>query len=120
MRNLRPHILDVEAKQQGLMRKNLDNKQHISKGEIMVEDAYDFAQVDKEFKFADDNWDSFKVLDDVNPAVLTSNAKVRIKNDSGYLMEVSANINGSQAVVNRTAGSIRRSWDLFPLSCGIS
>ena len=56
---------------------------------------------DKEFKFADTTTEiHLSALDGVNPAVLTSNAKVRIKNDSGYLMEVSAKINGSQAVIN--------------------
>lgn len=60
---------------------------------------------DKEFKFADTTTEiHLNALDGVNPAVLTSNAKVRIKNDSGYLMEASASVNGSQAVI--TSGQL--------------
>lgn len=60
---------------------------------------------DQEFKFADTTTEiHLTALNDVNPATLTANAKVRIRNDSGYLMEASAKVDGDQAVI--TSGQL--------------
>lgn len=58
-----------------------------------------------EFKFADTMTKiRLNALDDNGIAPLTANAKVRIKNSSGYLLEVSANIVNGQAVI--TSGQL--------------
>lgn len=60
---------------------------------------------DQEFKFADTTTEiHLNALNDVSPAVLTSNAKVRIKDRSGYLIDASASVNGDQAVI--TSGQL--------------
>ena len=60
---------------------------------------------DKQFKFADTTTEiHLTALDNGGAADLTANAKVRIKNDSGYLLEVSANITNNNAVI--TSGQL--------------
>lgn len=60
---------------------------------------------DKQFKFADTTTEiHLNALDDGGKATLTTNAKVRIKNDSGYLLEVSASITNNHAVI--TSGQL--------------
>lgn len=60
---------------------------------------------DNEFKFADTTTEiHLNASNDISPANLTSNAKVRIKNDSGYLMDANATVDGSQAVI--TSGQL--------------
>ena len=60
---------------------------------------------DNEFKFADTTTQiHLSALDNAGPANLTSNAKVRIKNDSGYLMDANATVDGSQAII--TSGQL--------------
>jgi hypothetical protein len=59
------------------------------------------------FKFADT---TTKILlnafDDDRPASLTPNAKVRIKNNSGYLLEVSASVSNNQAGIPNNQATI--------------
>lgn len=58
-----------------------------------------------EFKFADTTTQiRLNALDDGYLASLTANAKVRIKNDSGYLLEVGASVTKNQAVI--TSGQL--------------
>ena len=53
-----------------------------------------------EFKFADTTTEiRLSALDDVSPASLSTNTKVRIKNDSGYLMDANATVDGNQATI---------------------
>lgn len=60
---------------------------------------------DKQFKFADTTTEiHLNALDDGGAANLTANAKIRIKNDSGYLLEVSASITDNHAVI--TSGQL--------------
>jgi hypothetical protein len=55
---------------------------------------------DKQFKFADTTTEiNLNALDNGGSAALTADAKVRIKNDSGYLLEVSANITNNHAII---------------------
>lgn len=63
------------------------------------------ANGNSEFKFADTATDiNLSAFDDGALASLTANAKVRIKNDSGYLLEVSANVKNNQATI--TSGQL--------------
>lgn len=60
-----------------------------------------------EFKFADTATEiQLSAFDDGVLASLTANAKVRVKNDSGYLLEVSANVNKNKAVI--TSGQLNK------------
>ncbi|AUV59724.1 tail fiber protein [Lactobacillus phage Bassarid] len=62
---------------------------------------------DKQFKFADTTTEiHLNALDNGSAAALTTAAKVRIKNDSGYLLEVSANIDKNHAVI--TSGQLSK------------
>lgn len=63
------------------------------------------ANGNNEFKFADTTTEiRLNALDDNGIAPLTANAKVRVKNSSGYLLEVNANIVNGQAVI--TSGQL--------------
>lgn len=60
-----------------------------------------------EFKFADTTTEiRLNAYDDSRPASLTANSKVRVKNDSGYLLEISANVKKNQAVI--TSGQLNK------------
>jgi len=60
---------------------------------------------DKQFKFADTTTEiHLNALDDGSAATLTADAKVRIKNDSGYLLGISASITDNHAVI--TSGKL--------------
>ena len=60
---------------------------------------------DKQFKFADTTTEiHLNALDNGSAANLTANAKIRIKNDSSYLLEVSASITDNHAVI--TSGQL--------------
>ena len=60
---------------------------------------------DKQFKFADTTAEiSMNAFDDGSAATLTADAKVKIKNDSGYLLGVSASITDNNAVI--TSGQL--------------
>lgn len=60
---------------------------------------------DKQFKFADTTTEiHLNALDDGSAATLSADAKVRIKNDSGYLLDVNANITDNHAVI--TSGQL--------------
>lgn len=60
---------------------------------------------DKQFKFADTTTEiHLNALDDGSAANLTTNAKVRIKNDSGYLLEINASITNNHASI--TSGQL--------------
>lgn len=60
---------------------------------------------DTQFKFADTTTEiHLKAFDDGNTATLTAGAKVRIKNDSGYLLGISASIDNNHAVI--TSGQL--------------
>lgn len=60
---------------------------------------------DKQFKFADTTTEiNLNAFDDGSAATLTSDAKVRIKNDSGYLLAISASITDNCAIV--TSGQL--------------
>jgi len=62
---------------------------------------------DKQFKFADTTTEiHLNALDDGSAANLTTNAKVRIKNDSGYLLEISASITNNHAII--TSGQLAK------------
>ena len=59
----------------------------------------------EEFKFSDTTTKiCLKALDNGVPATLAADAKIKIKNDSGYLMEASASIENGQAVI--TSGQL--------------
>ena len=59
----------------------------------------------EQFKFADTATEiRLNAFDDGSLASLTADAKVRIKNDSGFLLEVSASITNNQAVI--TSGQL--------------
>lgn len=59
----------------------------------------------KQFKFADTTTEiHLSALDDGSVATLTSDAKVRIKSSSGYVLEVNASITGNHAVI--TSGQL--------------
>lgn len=60
---------------------------------------------DKQFKFADTTTDiHLNAFDDGSAAALTADAKVRIKNGSGYLLGISASITENHAVI--TSGQL--------------
>jgi len=60
---------------------------------------------DKQFKFADTTTEiHLNAFDDGSAATLTADAKVRIKNDSGYLLGISASITNNHAVI--TSGQL--------------
>lgn len=60
---------------------------------------------DKQFKFGDTETEiNLNAYDNGSAATLTADAKVRIKNDSGYLLEVSASIADSYASI--TSGQL--------------
>jgi hypothetical protein len=60
---------------------------------------------DKSFKFADTTTEiHLNAFDDGSAAALTADAKVRIKNESGYLLGVSASITENHAVI--TSGQL--------------
>lgn len=60
---------------------------------------------DKQFKFADTTTEiHLNAFDDSSAANLANDAKVRIKNDSGYLLGVSASITDNHAVI--TSGQL--------------
>lgn len=60
---------------------------------------------DKQFKFADTTTEiHLNAFDDGSEATLTADAKVRIKNDSGYLLGISASITNNHAVI--TSGQL--------------
>lgn len=60
---------------------------------------------DKQFKFADTTTEiHLNALDDGGKATLTSAARVRIKNDSGYLLDVNASATDNHAVI--TSGQL--------------
>jgi len=62
---------------------------------------------DKQFKFADTTTEiHLNALDDCSAANLTADAKVRIKNESGYLLGISANITDNHAVI--TSGQLSK------------
>lgn len=61
----------------------------------------------EQFKFADTTTQiRLNAFDDGRPASLTRDAKVRVKNNSGYLLEASANVNKNQAVI--TSGQLNK------------
>ena len=63
------------------------------------------ANGDEQFKFADTTTEiRLNAFDDGGLTSLTADAKVRIKNDSGYLLEVSASVTNNQAVI--TSGQL--------------
>lgn len=65
------------------------------------------ANGNSEFKFADTATEiNLSAFDDGILASLTANAKVRVKNDSGYLLDVSANVKNNQAVI--TSGQLNK------------
>ncbi|WNO50925.1 hypothetical protein RNZ42_11460 [Lacticaseibacillus paracasei] len=60
---------------------------------------------DKQFKFADTATEiHLNAFDDGSAATLTADANVRIKNDSGYLLGISASITDNHAVI--TSGQL--------------
>ena len=60
---------------------------------------------DKQFKFADTTTEiHLNALDNGSAAALTADAKVRIKNDSGYLLGISTSITDNHAVI--TSGQL--------------
>lgn len=60
---------------------------------------------DKQFKFADTTTEiHLNAIDNGSAAKLTTDAKVRIKNDSGYLLGISASITNNHAVI--TSGQL--------------
>ncbi|MFA6719308.1 MAG: hypothetical protein WCS15_09520 [Prevotella sp.] len=60
---------------------------------------------DKQFKFADTTTEiNLNAFDDGSAATLSADAKVRIKNDSGYLLGISASITDNHAVI--TSGQL--------------
>ncbi|MDM7515551.1 hypothetical protein QUF07_02375 [Lentilactobacillus sp. TOM.63] len=62
---------------------------------------------DKQFKFADTTTEiHLNAFDDGSAATLTADAKVRIKNESGYLLGISAGITDNHAVI--TSGQLNK------------
>lgn len=62
---------------------------------------------DKQFKFADTTTEiHLNALDNGSAATLTADAKVRIKNESGYLLDVNASITNNHAVI--TSGQLSK------------
>ncbi|KON41158.1 hypothetical protein ADS73_00830 [Lactiplantibacillus plantarum] len=62
---------------------------------------------DKQFKFADTTTEiNLSAFDDDSAATLTTDAKVRIKNDSGYLLGLSASITDNHATI--TSGQLNQ------------
>ena len=62
---------------------------------------------DKQFKFADTTTEiHLNALDNGSAASLTADAKVRIKNDSGYLLGINASIDKNHAVI--TSGQLAK------------
>ena len=62
---------------------------------------------DKQFKFADTTTEiHLSALDDGSAATLTPDAKVRIKSNSGYVLEVNASIADNHAVI--TSGQLNQ------------
>lgn len=62
---------------------------------------------DKQFKFSDTTTEiHLNALDNGSAANLTADAKVRIKNESGYLLGISANITDNHAVI--TSGQLSK------------
>lgn len=60
---------------------------------------------DKQFKFADTTTEiHLNALDNGSAAILTADAKVKIKNESGYLLGISANITDNHAII--TSGQL--------------
>jgi len=60
---------------------------------------------DKQFKFADTTTEiHLNALDNGSAAILTADAKVKIKNESGYLMAISASITDNHAII--TSGQL--------------
>ena len=67
---------------------------------------------DKQFKFADTTTEiHLNAFDDGSAATLTADAKVRIKNGSGYLLGISASITDNHAVI--TSGQLAQ----LPVGC---
>ncbi|MCG4283708.1 hypothetical protein K9853_03110, partial [Lacticaseibacillus paracasei] len=67
---------------------------------------------DKQFKFADTTTEiHLNAFDDGSAATLTADAKVRIKNDSGYLLGISASITNNHAII--TSGQLAQ----LPVGC---
>lgn len=63
------------------------------------------ANGNSKFKFADTTTEiRLNAFDDSSPAALTADAKIRIRNSFGYLMDVSASIKNNQAVI--TSGQL--------------
>lgn len=61
----------------------------------------------EQFKFADTTTEiRLNAFDNGRPASLTTDARVRIKNDSGYLQEASANTTKNQAII--TSGQLAK------------
>lgn len=61
----------------------------------------------EQFKFADTTTEiRLSAFDDGRPASLTTDARAKIKNDSGYLLEVSARVKNNQAVI--TSGQLAK------------
>lgn len=73
----------------------------------------------KQFKFADTTTEiHLSALDNGSAATLSADAKVRIKNDSGYLLDVNAGIDNNHAVITSgqlaklpTGGYLIELWD---------
>ena len=62
---------------------------------------------DTKFKFADTTTTiHLSAFDDSGAATLTENAKVRIKNDSGYLLEISVGTKDNHAII--TSGQLNQ------------
>ncbi len=62
---------------------------------------------DKQFKFADTTTEiHLNAFDDGSAATLTADAKVKIKNESGYLLGISAGITDNHAVI--TSGQLNK------------
>lgn len=62
---------------------------------------------DTQFKFSDTTTTiHLTAFDDSTPATLTEDAKVRIKNDSGYLLEISAGTKDNHAII--TSGQLNQ------------
>lgn len=63
------------------------------------------ANSNNQFKFADTTTEiRLNAFDDGSPATLAADAKVRIKNDFGYVLEISTSITSNQAVI--TSGQL--------------
>ncbi|MCD5464848.1 hypothetical protein [Lactobacillus delbrueckii] len=65
------------------------------------------ANGNNQFKFADTATEiRLNAFDDGAPATLTAGAKVRVKNNSGYLLEAAASVTNNQAVI--TSGQLSK------------